>query len=246
MYTIIKTGNKNRIFSNILIAIFTAILLMALVNINYLIGSLQSNITALKFISLISNQTFPKQDMTNMINVAIKDECQKEWLTGLLANLNGDTRARNQYWEITLECSSAYLPGIINQAKEDRSLAEFAVITVPDKDISWAWLASITLETEPEAAIKHYKKALDIRPDDGVYLYRLGEAYERVGKYYEAIEAFDKSCDYLNRGSDCYVRAGRIFENLGDIPSAIYYYRLSIFEGALFRADILESQMGQN
>jgi tetratricopeptide (TPR) repeat protein len=131
-------------------------------------------------------------------------------------------------------------------AKDDRSLAEFAVRTIPDKELSWLWLASIIVQTEPESAVSLYKKALEIRPVNGLTWYRLGEAYERVGKYYEAIDAFEISCDYLNRGSDCYVRVGRILENVGDIPLAIYYYRLSVFEGAHLRADILESKLGEN
>jgi tetratricopeptide (TPR) repeat protein len=219
---------------------------MALVNINHLIGSLQSNFSGLNLVNLLSKQSETKLDLNNLVNVAIKDECQKEWLTGLLANLDGDIRIRNQYWKYTLECSSVYLDGIVNLAKDDRSLAEFAVRTIPDKELSWLWLASIIVETEPESAIALYKKALEIRPENGLTWYRLGEAYETAGQKYDAIDAFVTSTKYLNRGSNGYVRAGKIIEDLGDIPLAIYYYRLSINEGALLRADILESQLGDN
>ncbi len=230
----------------LLVGICIAIVIALLVNITKLNGSVQNNYSTLEFLYLLSNQTGTRQDLMNLVNTSIKDECQREWLTGLLANLDEDNIARNQYWKTTLECSDAYLPGIHNLAKQDRSLAEFAVLTRPEKELSWLWLASIIVETEPESAIPLYKNALEIRPVNGLTWYRLGEAYELGGKYYEAIDAFDTSCDYLNRGSDCYVRAGKILENLGDIPSAIYYYRLSINEGAILRADILESQLGGN
>lgn len=244
---IIRTGIKNRMHSRLLlVGIFIAIVITGIVNITNLKMSFQGNFSALELVQLLSKQSGTRQDLMELVNIAIKDGCQKVWLTGLLANLDGDIHARNQYWQTTLECSDAYLPGIHNLAMQDRTLAEFAVRTRPEKELSWLWLASIIVETEPESAIPLYKKALEIRPGNGLTWYRLGEAYELLGKNYEAIDAFDTSCDFLNRGSDCYVRAGKILENLGDIPSAIYYYRLSIYEGAILRADILESQLGGN
>ena len=79
-----------------------------------------------------------------------------------------------------------------------------------------------------------------LNPNFGLAWYRLAENQELIHQYVGAINFYLESCKYLNKGSDCYVRVGRIEEILGNPRSAIYYYRLSIFEGAHQRADELE------
>ena len=242
---IIKTAiNKYFHIPLLLVVIILTIGWVVLINSRSIISSIQSNASALKLISLLPVQNGTQKELTLLINSAIKNECQKYWLFGLLANQDGERDARDNYWKNAIDCSGNFLPGIHNLAKEDRTLAEFAVNTRPEKELSWLWLAASKV-SEPASVIPLYIKALDIRPDNGLTWYRLGEAYEASGSYDDAISAFIKSSEYLNRESDFYVRVGRIYENLGEIPSAIYYYRISSWETAHQRADLLESQMGK-
>lgn len=202
-----------------------------------------TNSMSVKLLENLLIKTGHTQQISNLINSAIKDECQRDWMYGLVAHENGDLQERNAYWKNSMTCSDIYLAGINHLAADDRSLAEFAVTRRPDKEMSWLWLANVT-QAEPASVIPLYQQALKIQPYNGLTWYRLGEAYESLGDLDSALEAFLISCENLNRGSNCYVRAGNIMEKTGDIPAAINFYRQSIFEEALKRADYLESQSG--
>ncbi|CAC9636774.1 hypothetical protein [uncultured Gammaproteobacteria bacterium] len=44
-------------------------------------------------------------------------------------------------------------------------------------------------------AIEAYKKAIEIKPDDGEAYYNMGLAYTGLGKFKEALEAYKKAID---------------------------------------------------
>ena len=59
------------------------------------------------------------------------------------------------------------------------------------------------------------------------------------------IAVYLESCCKGDPGSNDSYRAGLTAEQLGDLPAAIRYLRLSRYSGALERADRLESQLGE-
>jgi tetratricopeptide (TPR) repeat protein len=71
-------------------------------------------------------------------------------------------------------------------------------------------------------AIAAYKKALELKPDDGAALYELGLFQYDAGNYTEAIEALDKSISQQTDSSAyaySMIAAARMMS--GDLPAAI-------------------------
>ncbi len=200
--------------------------------------ALNRNLSGLELLhSLEKSTTVDDRD----INVFSSDTCQKFWLLGLGEQ---STHKKETYWQTALRCSQQYLTSIRFQLPDSKILANDSVQQYPYLPQGWFWLASQHNKmNDPATSIRFYERGLNLEPDNGVALYGLAEAFEADGQYAQAIKAYIKSCEYLNQGTDCYVRAGKIMERLGDIKSAILYYRLSIFPDAHTRADELERQL---
>jgi tetratricopeptide (TPR) repeat protein len=50
--------------------------------------------------------------------------------------------------------------------------------------------------SEFEKAIEAFKKAIEIKPDDGGAYYTMGLSYTELSRFKEALEAFKKAMDY--------------------------------------------------
>ncbi len=96
--------------------------------------------------------------------------------------------------------------------------------------------------SQPERAIQLYNQGLQTKSWDGIRWYELGDLL-RDSNSQAALEAYKKSC-YLNDPGNhgCYP-AGLVAEELGDVHSAMQYYRLSNWEGAQQRLIELEQAL---
>lgn len=102
--------------------------------------------------------------------------------------------------------------------------------------------ARIIGQESPEEAIELYREAFQLKAYDSIHWREFGDLL-RVSYPDAAIEAYLKSCEYGDAGSNGCYRAGLTAEQLGDFQAAIRYYRLSRWSGALERADQLEQQL---
>jgi tetratricopeptide (TPR) repeat protein len=100
-------------------------------------------------------------------------------------------------------------------------------------------MASILSGNQPERAIQLYRQGLQDNPSDGVRWYQLGDLLAK-GDPKAGLEAYLQSCYHGDPGAHGCYGAGLMAEKLGDIPSAIRYYRLSKWQDALQRAIQLE------
>lgn len=205
-------------------------------------GQFQHNWTAIVALNALQLNHYPYLETQDVIQVYARDSCQRHWLLGLAAFRHGDQTTQDNEWAESILCNKGFVVPIKAMQPSNRSLAELAVAYQPTEPGSWFWLATIEKESNPVRAIGLMAQGLQLRPTDGAAWYQLAQLYEKVGEPNLAIGAYITACAYLNQGTDCYVKAGTIYEQLGDIRLAIYYYRLSIFEGAHQRADWLEKQ----
>ena len=96
-------------------------------------------------------------------------------------------------------------------------------------------MASILAEPKPERAIELYRQGLEGKPYDGVRWYELGDLLADTDPQ-AALVAYHQSCYNGDPGSHGCYPAGLLAEELGDLPLALQYYRLSRYEGAVQRA----------
>lgn len=221
--------------------LLSAIIVATLFNCDTYLQSFKKNISSLVLFRSLQTNSKAQEDLIPQIEEFSINECQESWLKGYVAHLNGDLINRRRYWLQTITCSSEYVGGVYREANDEKVFAEAAVKLRPEFEMSWFWLASLTID--PSVAVGLYKQVVLLNPYFGLAWYRLAENQELIHQYDAAINSYLESCKYLNRGSDCYVRVGKIKEILGNPWSAIYYYRLSIYEGAHQRADELEQQL---
>jgi tetratricopeptide (TPR) repeat protein len=95
---------------------------------------------------------------------------------------------------------------------------------------------------QPEEAIVLYRQALQKRPGDGVRWRELGDLLVDNDPQ-AAIDAYLQSCYNGDPNSHGCYRAGRTAEQIGELETAIRYYRLSKWSRAQEQADALEAQL---
>ncbi len=93
-----------------------------------------------------------------------------------------------------------------------------------------------------ETAVALYRQGLQSKPMDGIRWRELGDLLSTSDPH-AAIEAYLQSCYNRDPGSNGCWRAGLTAEKLGELETAISYYRLSQFAGALERAKELERRL---
>ena len=133
-------------------------------------------------------------------------------------------------------------------------LAEYATTARPGAAESWFWLAEAVGGysdykfrdlTQKDEIIGLLQTGLSLSPDDGLRWRLLGDLFRQADPE-SAISAYLQSCFNGDPGSNGCWLAGQVAEENGLVREAIEYYRYSNWQGALDRADVLESQLGQD
>ena len=181
------------------------------------------------------------QAMTKLAPIITQD-CRINWQISLLAlraDIPPDIEINMQNM---LDCSPKSVDWLILIAPQRTDLALRAAKLYPEEAQIWLWLGDLAKTAEdPTLADKYFTESTRLDPYYGLAWCRLGRIKESQELLDEALYAFWECCQNGDPGSNGCYGAGRIAENLGDIPSAIQYYRRSHWQPALARADELES-----
>ena len=74
-------------------------------------------------------------------------------------------------------------------------------------------------------ALSYYKNAMDLEPDNSVYLYNTGVLYNIKSDYQLAVSMLEKSIENNKENVYAYLALGDALERQKDIRKAIYVYR---------------------
>lgn len=172
---------------------------------------------------------------------ASKQYCRLNWPLGIIAGKLGDLPRQQTAWSTFLNCHSlAALHLVHAAAPHDTRLAEQSVQLFPTQSESWFWLGeTMAQEGNVDEAIEAYDRAVQLDPKDGVSWCSLGKLWN-PGNPGIAKEAYKQCCFNGDPGLHGCWNAAQIEEQLGDIDSAIFYYRMSRWSQARQRADELE------
>ncbi len=229
---------KIRNFGNRYVWLVWIILLV--LQILHSIGTVRRNYTLLLLLYASRNMDGLPREFNMEI---LRDQCQSRWIIGKFNHLISKEREAEKYFLGALSCNIKYLTAIRYLLPENKVIASYSVQYYPNHAESYFWLADIVSEQNMGEAADLYESGLELSMESGDNWYKLGNIYEALGEYNNAIDSFIEASKFLNAGSDCLVRVGRIYEMLGNFDKAIYYYRLSIFTGAHERANWLEANI---
>jgi len=125
----------------------------------------------------------------------------------------------------------------------DPTLASMAVQRYPDRAIAWFWMGeALSQSGDKTQAISAYQQTVALDPLDALAWCRLG--YLLNGPDLLAARyAYAQCCHHGDPGSNGCYNAGRIYEETGDYPQALHYYRLSRWADSHRRADELEARL---
>lgn len=76
----------------------------------------------------------------------------------------------------------------------------------------------------PSHSLYYYKIAQDLRPYDSRMMMALGETYEHLERYANAIKCYQKACNMGDIEGTALLRLGNLYEKLGDIERAVPVY----------------------
>ena len=81
---------------------------------------------------------------------------------------------------------------------------------------------------ELDQAIKHYKKAVDVKPDYHAGFYGLGIAYFGKGQFVEAIECFKKAVELKPDYHEAWAFMGNAYDDKGEFAEAIECFKKAV------------------
>lgn len=74
-------------------------------------------------------------------------------------------------------------------------------------------------------ALQYYKNAMDLEPDNSIYLYNTGVLYNIKSDYLQAVEVLERSIENNKDNVYAYLALGDALERQKEIKKAIYVYR---------------------
>ncbi|MDN4593516.1 tetratricopeptide repeat protein [Polycladomyces subterraneus] len=78
---------------------------------------------------------------------------------------------------------------------EQNRVADTIVLARQANPDAWALLAHAKLEWgEPEQAVEAFRRAIELKPNDGRYYYGLGQTYEQLNRWEEAVTQYRRTC----------------------------------------------------
>jgi hypothetical protein len=164
--------------------------------------------------------------------------CHLPWYLGFIQEYSGSRELRDRYWAEAVQCEPELVRYLYNRYPDDLQLAITIHQAQPESGSSWFWLGDL----QPENRLVYYQKGLSLEPQDGRRWNELGGMLAKNGDLEPAMQAYLQTCLNGDPGYNGCWRAGQMAEKLGDIPSAISYYRLSRWKQAFDRAQELEAQ----
>jgi tetratricopeptide (TPR) repeat protein len=186
---------------------------------------------------------------SNMINLRLlkgqdvitTSDCSHIWLVGMSVGQRGDYSTQRQAFVKALGCSPDNLSLVQAVFPEDQDLARMATQHYPESFKAWFWLGEAAAQSDPQSARQAYLQTVTLSPHNGLAWCHLGENYQHNSEFEKAFKPFLNCC--LNGDPSSYgcYGAGLMMEQLGNLPQAIIYYRLSRWETALKRAQELEA-----
>ena len=164
------------------------------------------------------------------------------WLGGLLADRLGMREERDRLWQRVLDETAEYLPLFRQQQPTSNALSAHAKSRWPDEPLACFWLSE-SLETEDaERSVEILREGLVLDPAAGREWIRLGEMLQNTGDSEGALLAYGNACRNGDPGANGCIRAGAISEELGNLPEALHYYRMSNWGPSRERANELDPE----
>ena len=198
---------------NLNIYLLSAIIIATLFNCDTYLQSINKNISGLILFKSLQTNSKHQEELMPQIEEFSINECQKSWLKGYVAHLDGDLIDRRKYWLQTIACSLSTYGACFEKLPDEKVFAEAAVKLRPEYGMSWFWLASLPIA--PSDAIGLYTQVVMLNPNFGLAWYRLAENQELIHQYVAAINSYLESCKTEIR-ADRYVRVGKVKEILGN------------------------------
>lgn len=76
----------------------------------------------------------------------------------------------------------------------------------------------------PSHSLYYYKIAQDLRPYDSRMMMALGDTYEQLERYANAVKCYQKACNMGDIEGVALLRLGNLYEKLGNLESAVPVY----------------------
>ena len=113
--------------------------------------------------------------------------------------------------------------------RDSEALWSYALTVTPDSDVAHAGLAGILfVRGQVDAAISHYKRALDLRDGNAAAHYGLATALASEQKVDEAILHFEKALGIQPDNTEASNHLGIMFANKGEIREAMTAWRQTL------------------
>ena len=177
-------------------------------------------------------------------SLAASTHPRKDWFLGLIAGQLANPALRGVHWAAYLRTGDPSAPELVKSAApEDLALMLLAAQNYPAQPEVWFWLGEALAQGGFETqAIAAYQRTLQLHPIDPLPWCRLGSLL-RPHNPLAARDAFLHCCFNGDPGSNGCYNAGRIEEELGNLETAIRYYRFSHWSESWRRADELEARL---
>lgn len=170
----------------------------------------------------------------------VDQDCRARWFAGNVAAAQQDSSARDASLRALIICHPEYALMVRAAQPKNRELGTAFAALYPMEAWGWFWLAEAVRDSDPVAAIEHYRHGLNLDPKQGVAWCGLGNILEKRQDLQAARESFANCCTFGDPDLTGCWNAGKISEELGDLPAAIHFYRTSGRENAHERARELE------
>lgn len=183
-------------------------------------------------------------DLTGGAAIA-KRSCEVKWLTFQQERWTIDETplALRGGLEGLFPCPERYLRLLEASLPSDEAVAARVTEERPRAAWGWFWLGRARRMTGASGAADAFRRGLMLDPSNGEAWIEVAQLYALFGNASEALAAYLAACRNGDPHRNGCWGAGRTAESLGDLRSAIEYYRLSRWDVALKRASHLAGQI---
>lgn len=138
--------------------------------------------------------------------------------------------------DLHLELTRKFLPN-------DLIMAEYAQSVYPEKTMVYYWIIYSLEKPNNDQLIFIYNKILEIEPNDPYAWRPLGQIFQGLKMYDQAINAFIISCENGDPFRTACHQAAGVYELVGDPVNALKYYRISKWEKSMLEVERLEADL---